>query len=118
MATYEELMADPDVKSRIDDLAAKHPGKRLRPIDTAAGVVICVNPSRPQYNMYLSMLWDDDKTANAKAHEVLMRACVVDPVPAVFGQWLDDYPGIPADRDTVQELRKLAGAAKDAAAKK
>jgi hypothetical protein len=117
MATYDELMQDEAVKATLAELAGKYPGKRLRPIDTAAGLVVCVNPSRPQYNMYLSSIWSDDKVENAKAHETLMRACVVLPDPKTFAQWLEEYPGIPSDKDVVLELRRLAGAAKDAAGK-
>jgi hypothetical protein len=118
MASYEELLADPEVAGRLAELSGKHPGKRVRPIETAAGVVYCCNPSRPQYNMYLAQLWDDDKNVNAKAHESLMRACVLYPEAHVFAQWLEEYPGLASDTDTVTELRKLAGAAKDAVAKR
>jgi hypothetical protein len=118
MATYEELMADAGISALLEDLRSKHPGKRLRPIDTAAGVVVCVNPSRAQYTFFKSGLWSDDKTENAKAHELLLRACVVHPDAATFAKWLDEYPGIDTDRDVVSELKILTGSAKDSHQKK
>jgi len=116
--TYEELMADAATQKLLEACAAKVPGKRLRPIDTAAGVVVCCNPSRAQFNYFQASLWDDDKTVNAKAHENLFRACVVHPEPAVMAQWIEDWPGILVDKDVISEFRILYGAAKDTRAKR
>jgi hypothetical protein len=118
MATYEELVSDESVKALLAELQAKYPGKRLRPIDTAAGVIVCAHPSRAQYNFFKASIWSDDKNENAKAHEALLRACVVHPSAAEFALWLENYPGIDTDKDVVAELKILTGASKDAHAKK
>lgn len=118
MAGYEELAQDEQVKALLETLAEKYPGKRLRPIDTAAGVVVCVNPSRPQHTAFLAQLFDDDKTVNAKAFEGLLRATAVHPEPGILSQWLNEFPGIAADKDVVGELKILSGSAKDSHAKR
>ncbi len=116
MSTHEELAVEH--ADKLAELKSKHPGKRIRLIDTAAGVLACVNPSRPQFNLFQSQLWDDDKAINARAHENMLRACVVDPDPKTFAQWVDEYPGIMVDRNVIAEFKIVYGATKDASAKR
>ncbi len=117
MAKLSELLADDNIREQIAALQTQHPGKRLRPIDTAAGLIICVNPSRPQWTQFLASVWDDDKVTNAKSAELLLRAVTVHPERQTLDKWLDEYPGMASDPETMLELRKLAGAAKENATK-
>lgn len=118
MATYQELMADPEVQATMAALQAQHPGKRLRPVETAAGVFVFRQPTRPEYNYFRTQILSDDKNESSKAFESLVTSCVVHPPLTEAMKLLEDFPGISADKDVVATLSILSGLTKDASAKR
>lgn len=116
--THDELLQDPDVKARVEAVQQAHPGRRVRPIDSAAGVLVCVAPTRQQLLQFETLLWGDDATAKARAHEDLLKNCCADPDRARLQALLEEWPGICRDPEVIRELRILYGGAKDSSAKK
>lgn len=117
MAKLDELLADSKIQELIASIQAGLPGKRLRPIETAAGVIICQNPSKAQWQQFVAGVADDDKNTMIKSVEIFLRGVTVHPDAKTLENWIDNYPGITGDPDTILELRKLAGAAKEQATK-
>jgi hypothetical protein len=115
---HDELVKDEAVAARVAAAQEANPGKRVRAIDSAAGVLVCVQPTRQQLLYYETMIWGDDVTVKAGAHEELLKMCVFDPDKAAMRTILEDWPGVSRDGDVLRELRILYGGAKDSAAKK
>ncbi len=116
---HDELIAsNTDVAKAVEQLSASYPGKRLKAVDTAAGIIIMRSPSRPEFSAFRMWQIDDDKSVSASSQEKLMRQVVVSPDAATFGQWLDDYPGISSDPEVSKTLRILLGMTKDTTEKK
>lgn len=118
MATVAELMADDAVKARVEAAQGKYPGKRVRPVDTAAGVLVLRQPTRPEWECFEQAVWnDEDLPGKARAMKLLITSVVVDPGKDEFAKLLEDYPGLSGDKDLTLEVRKLAGQAKESALK-
>jgi len=104
MATTEE---------RVAAAQAAHPGKRVVAIETAGGLVVCVQPTRAQVILYQSMLWQtDDAGRRATAYEELLRMCCVDPDHLQLKALIEEWPGIGFDADVIETLKQLAGVTK------
>jgi hypothetical protein len=116
---HEELVTtNPKVAEAVATLEAAYPGKRIKAVETAAGIVVMRSATRQEYVLFNVWLQDEDKSNVATAQERLMRSIVVSPGPDVFDQWLSSYPGISQDPEVSKTLRILLGMTKDAAAKK
>ena len=101
-------------------LAARtaHPKRRLFVADSPAGVLILGNPSRANYLYYRSLIQGDDPADKAKAADVLLKYCAVDPDSGAIEALLDDYPGLAGSAEVAGAIAKACGIAKDAIAKK
>lgn len=106
------LEIDPKVQARIDAVRAANPGKRVTAIDTAAGVLVLVNPSRQQYIMFQTMQWSDDVARKATAYAELLRMCCKDPGADAMTGILEEWPGLPNDGDVIEALKELTGSSK------
>lgn len=116
---HEELVTtNPKVAEAVATLEAAYPGKRIKAVETAAGIVVMRSATRQEYVLFNVWLQDEDKSNVATAQERLMRSIVVSPGPDVFDQWLSSYPGISQDPEVSKTLRILLGMTKDTAAKK
>lgn len=119
MATREELEAREDVKAILDGLRSnpKLAHKRLRPIDSTIGVIIVQNPSKGQWNVTRTQIWDDDKGVASKAMEGLLRGCIVYPEPAVLNAALEDMAGALDEPELMKEFRRHIGHLREAETK-
>jgi hypothetical protein len=118
MATMAELLADDAVKARVEAVQQRYPGKRVRPVETAAGVLILRQPTRPEWECFEQAVWnDEDLPGKARGMKLLVTSIVADPPAADFAKLLEDYPGLASDKDLTLEVRKLAGQTKESALK-
>jgi hypothetical protein len=116
---HEELVGtNKSAAEAVEKLKSLYPGKRIKAVDTAAGVVIMRSPSRPEFAAFRMWQLDDDKSIAASASEKLMRQVVVLPDADTFGLWLEEFPGISSDPDVGKTLRILLGMTKDTSEKK
>ena len=88
-----KVKAGAALHSTVDELAGKH--ARLAVVPTAAGVAIFRNPRRTEWQRYMDTIFDEKK--RSKAVEQLARDLVVHPTSIAFGEWLEEYPGLPLD---------------------
>ena len=113
MATraYEELIADDKVQALIAQAREQYPGKRFRPVDTAAGVLVLMNPSRAQHDAILKALAgnkDDESLNLAAAATQLQTVCAV-PDKATINKLIEEWPGLPTDMGVQRAYQILAG---------
>lgn len=116
---HDELIAtNPKVAEAVATLEGAYPGKRIKAVETAAGIVVMRSATRQEYIQFHVWLQDEDKSNVATAQERLMRSLVLSPEPTVFVTWLDSYPGISQNTEVSKTLRILLGMTKDTGAKK
>ena len=86
---HDELVsANPKVAEAVEALEVAYPGKRIKAVDTAAGILIMRSATRQEYVLFHVWLQDEDKSNVATAQERLMRGLVVSPDPTVFAHCL------------------------------
>jgi putative endopeptidase len=116
-AKMEQLVAN--LKEAMAAAAAdpKNVGKRFRPVDTPAGVIILKSPSVAQWSMTMAIMWDDDKSIASKAMRGLVPSLVVYPGPDEVKKITSEWSGIWDNKDLGKAVRVLAGVECDAHAK-
>jgi hypothetical protein len=117
MATHEELLQREDVKKIVADLSAQNPGKRFRPIDTPAGLIVICNPTRAQWNIMRAIAWDEDKANASKSMEGLILGIIKYPDAAAVAKMSEDFVGLWDNPDVVREVRRHCGHAAELHAK-
>jgi hypothetical protein len=119
METREQLEAREDVRAVLDGLRARPDigTAKLRPIDTAIGVVIVKTPSRGQAAVMMTQIHDDDPGVKSKAMTGLFQMCIVHPAPAEVAKALDEYPLALTEPGAMLEFRRHIGNAREAEAK-
>ena len=111
-------MTEISIEVRMDAAKAAHPKRRLFIADSPAGVLILGNPSRQNYLYYRSLIQGDDPADKAKAADVLLKACAIDPTSDAVEAMLDDYPGLAGSAEVANAISRACGIAKDTIAKK
>jgi hypothetical protein len=115
MATLEELEEYfPELKTLLPELAKKYPGKRLKPVETAAGLAVLANSTRGDYLAYLEALGD----GKPGAFDNLFLSMVVYPGKDEARAWLESYNAITRDPDVQQTIQILTGWKKEERQKK
>jgi hypothetical protein len=119
MASLQELLLREDVKEAMV-VAKANPmatNKRLRPVDTPAGLIVIINPSKGQWNVFRTAVWDDDKSVASKSMEGLIKTLIVYPDAKTIAEWDADCAGLWDNKDLVLEVQRHARQAKEADAK-
>lgn len=111
-------MTDSSTEERLQAAKVANPKRRLFVADSPAGMLILGNPSRANYLYYRSLIQGDDPADKAKAADVLLKACAVDPTSDAVEAMLDDYPGLAGSAEVAGAIAKACGISKDAIAKK
>lgn len=114
---YAELMDLPEVQALMATAQEKFPGKRLRPVDCAGGIMILRQPNRGEYKRFVIGQIDDSKSENAQSMETLLRDLAVHPDKPVLNQWFEEFPGIQLDEEVRRTVGILAGSVKEENAK-
>lgn len=119
MASTEELLEQEEVKARLEEVRAdpRNVGKRFRPVDTPAGLIILKSPSAPQWSITMAAMWDDDKGVASRAMRGLVQSLVVYPGPDEVKRISTEWAGIWDNKDLAKAARILAGHETDAHAK-
>ena len=119
METREQLEAREDVRAVLDALRSRADigTAKLRPIDTAIGVVVVKTPSRGQAAVMMTQIHDDDPGVKSKAMTGLFQMCIVHPTPAEVVKGLDEYPLALTEPGAMLEFRRHIGNAREAEAK-
>lgn len=108
--SYEELVEDESVRALIVQSKISFPGKRFRPVDTAAGVLILMNPSKQQHEMILRvMIGDKDGPVNIGGTVVMLQTVCAYPDKATLSKLLEEWPGIAQDKSVQESYNILAG---------
>lgn len=110
MATYEELIVRDDVKLILADVRAKFPGKRFRPVDTAAGIVVLASPSRAQWEIFQQQASGDGPEASKATKSLFLATCVY-PEKGQVAELVEEWPGLPLSKDVQSSMLILAGQA-------
>ena len=77
-----------------------------------AGDLILGVPRLAEYNAYRAMLFSDDVNDKARAANVLLIACAVDPDAAGMRTLLDDYVALAGAPEVAAAIAKAIGTAK------
>jgi hypothetical protein len=91
-------------------LQVQLPGKRLARIKTAAGEIVCRQPTRVEHGVFKKVYFDPNVAA-AVAYENLLVTTAVAPDRETLSRWLEDYPGISMNVRVVKALKQLSGEA-------
>ncbi len=119
METRESLEAREDIQATIAALRGNPAlgSCKLRPIDTAIGVVIVKTPSRGQSAVMMTQIHDDDPAVKSKAMVGLFQMCIVHPPAAEVAKLLEEYPLALTEPGAMLEFRRITGNAREAEAK-
>jgi hypothetical protein len=110
--------APSETEVRLEAAKAANPKRRLYVAESPAGTLILGAPRGVDFAAYRTMILGDDPTEKAKAPDMLLIACAVDPGPADMKLILADYVGIAGNPDVAGAVAKAIGTSRADAAKK
>jgi len=118
MATQEEMLERDDVKAAMAEArATPNVSKRLRVIETPAGIIIVKSASAAQWSLVITASLDDDKSVAARAMRGLILGTIVFPAKEKVAEMQADYVGLWENPAIVKEVRIHNGHASEAHAK-
>ena len=98
--------------SRLEAARAANPKRRLYVADSPAGTLILGAPRAIDFQAYRALIMSDDAAEKAKAPNMLLVACAVDPDRNAMAELLTDYVGLAGNPDVASAIAKAIGTAK------
>lgn len=108
-----DTITDKAFQEKLEMARAANPGRRLYPCDSPAGLLILGAPKPEGFMAYQTLRLSDEPGEKAKAANVLLIACAVDPDPETMAKVvLRDYVALALSQSVADAVSLCIGTTK------